>query len=80
MSNKITVTTTPKNRISINTQQKGIVKKVSVGQGKSAGKNRLVELVDVDAAQLENNNTLVYDTSSEKFIVKELPIVDGGNF
>lgn len=80
MSNKITVTTTPKNRISINTQQKGIVKKVSVGQGNSAGKNRLVELVDVDAAQLENNNTLVYDTSSEKFIVKELPIVDGGNF
>lgn len=44
------------------------------------GANNLVELSDVDASSVDNNETLVYDESSQKFVVKELPIIKGGTF
>jgi len=78
---KITVTTTPKNRITINTQQRSTVKKVSVGSsGAIGGVDTLIELRDVDASDVDNNETLVYDEVSGKFVIKQLPIINGGTF
>ena len=75
----IIVKTPPKNRISINNQQRGSVKYVSTTGG-GGGVKRLVDLQDVDATHLESNETLVYDEASGKYIVKELPIINGGTF
>jgi len=81
---KITVTTTPKNRISINSQQRGHVKIVRAGGGGGSGVigavDTLEELRDVDASSLSNNETVVYDEVSGKFVIKELPIINGGTF
>jgi hypothetical protein len=79
---KITITSTPKNRISINSQKQGIITVAShglTGAGSSVIRN-LRQLDDVDATQLSNNEILVYDQVSDKFIVEELPIINGGNF
>jgi len=70
MSNKITVRTTPKNRVQINTR----------AGGTTGGTDTIRELRDVDASDLDNNETLVYDEVSGKFIVKQLPIINGGTF
>jgi hypothetical protein len=70
---KIVVTSTPKNRILINNRTGGL-------GGGAAAIDNIVELKDVDATSLDNNEILVYDEASEKFIVKELPIVNGGTF
>lgn len=66
MDSKITVRTTPKNRITINTKGSRI--------------ETLRELKDVDSTDADNNETLVYDEVSGKFVVKELPIINGGTF
>ena len=79
---KITVTTTPKNRISINTQQKGVVRVGSTGltgAGSEVIRN-LADLDDVNASDPDQNETLVYDVATGKYVVKELPIVNGGTF
>lgn len=72
MGTKITVTSRPKNRIQINTRGGGI--------GGSAAIDSIVELKDVDASDVDNNETLVYDEGSGKFVVKEIPIINGGTF
>lgn len=66
---KINVRTAPKNRIAINTQA-----------GAASGVDTLRELRDVDSSNSENNETLVYDEVSGKFVIKELPIINGGTF
>lgn len=73
---KITVHTTPKNRITINNGKTGEVKSVSA----TVGVTTLRNLRDVDATSLNNNETVVYDEASDRFVVKELPIVNGGTF
>lgn len=47
---------------------------------RSASVGRLEELTDVNAVAKANNNTLVYDAVSETYVVKELPVVNGGTF
>lgn len=74
---KITVKTTPKNRISINTPKQSEIKTL---KGPVSGPTRLRNLVDVDATSLDNNEVIVYDVVSDEFVVKELPIVNGGTF
>ena len=71
MGSKITVTTTPKNRILINTFN---------GVGGGGGVQELVQLKDVDATHISNNETVVYDEASGKFVIEELPIINGGEF
>lgn len=68
---KVNVTTTPKNRITINT-----------GGGSALPSNidTLVELKDVNATNIANTNTVVYDQATGKFVIRELPIVNGGDF
>jgi hypothetical protein len=76
MSN-IIVRTTPRNRISINTPKQAVIKTLAAG-GQST--NQLRNLIDVDGSSLNNNETVVYDEARDKFVVKELPIVNGGTF
>jgi hypothetical protein len=75
----IIVRTQPKNRISVNIQQTSQIRSVGVS-GKQNLKENLRQLNDVDATSLNNNETIVYDEASDKFVVKELPIVNGGTF
>lgn len=42
--------------------------------------NELKTLKDVDASDSNTNETLVYDEVSGKFIVKTLPVINGGTF
>ena len=73
-TSKLNVTTTPKNRIQINTGGGG-------GAGGGGNIDTLVELKDIDASGgIANNNTVVYDESSGKFKIEELPILNGGTF
>jgi len=77
MGNKITVFSKSSNRVLINTNQRQQVK--SVNQvGPSI--NTLSKLQDIDASDADNNEVLVYDEASGKYVVKELPIINGGTF
>jgi hypothetical protein len=67
---KMVVTSTPKNRILINTYN---------GTG-AGGVETLVQLKDVDASDIDDNETIVYDAASGKFKVEELPLINGGEF
>lgn len=77
MSTKVIVRSSSPNRVSINNQQQKTVRTVAVA---SASSNRLESLVDVDASDPDNNETVVYDAISGKYVVKPLPAVDGGTF
>lgn len=78
MGVRVTVNSVPKNRISINNQQKKSIKTVAIAA--QAGARTLAELTDVDASDPDNNETLVYDEASGKYVVKVLPNLDGGIF
>lgn len=74
MSVKVLVNSTPKSRVSISSSQRSGVRTISNGAKK------LSDLLDVDATDLDDNETLVYDEANQKFIIKTLPVVDGGTF
>lgn len=77
----ITVRTTPKNRISINSgKTKKLIVNTGGGATPSGAIDNIVELKDVDASDVDNNETLVYDDTVGKFVVKSLPNLDGGTF
>jgi hypothetical protein len=71
------VFTSPQIRVSINNQQREIIRTVGIFP---ASTNRLAGLKDVDASDPDNNETLVYDSTSQKYVVKALPLVDGGSY
>lgn len=75
MAVKVTVVSPAKNRVSINKQERTEVKTVGI-----SAVNKLSGLSDVDATDPDNNETLVYDAASGKYVIKELPIVNGGTF
>jgi hypothetical protein len=77
MATKVVVRSSAPNRISINNQQRQTIKTVAVA---SASTNKLESLVDVDASDPDNNETVVYDAASGKYVVKTLPVLDGGTF
>lgn len=79
MTIKATVTSSGKYRVAINNPNRREIK--TVGISATAQKtNYLSGLADVDATHPINNNTLVYDAASEKYVVKELPVINGGIF
>lgn len=81
MGVKVTVNSIPKNRISINSQQKKTVRTVNViPPSIFEQNNELRTLTDVDATDLDNNEVLVYDEATDKFVIKELPVLNGGTF
>lgn len=78
MGIKVLVTSTPKNRVSINNQQRETIRTVGIT---TPVKDRfLSQLSDVDATDPDTNETLVYDATAGKYVVKTLPIVDGGSY
>lgn len=77
MSTKVIVRSSSPNRVLINNQQPKTVKTVAVA---SASSSTLAGLTDVDATDSDNNETLVYDATSGKYVIKTLPSVDGGTF
>lgn len=76
MGIQVTVNSVPTTRVSINNQQRETIRTVGIAPVPST----LVNLLDVDASDADNNETLVYDEVQQKFVVKELPMVDGGTF
>jgi hypothetical protein len=75
MATKVSITTSPGNRISINSQQRETIRTVGVGSATNLG-----SLNDVDASDADTGEVPVYDEASGKFIVKELPGINGGTF
>jgi predicted kinase len=69
MAIRATISSVPKNRITINNL---------AGQGAAAIEFR--QLKDVNATNLTDGNTVVYDKTSDKFVVEELPRLNGGSF
>ena len=69
-SQHLTVTSTPKNRILINNRTGGA----------GGGAETIIQLKDVDATHLANNETLVYNEVSGKFVVETIPVISGGEF
>lgn len=71
------VFTSPQIRVSVSNQNRTTVRTVGV-----AAKTRfkLNEMEDIDASDPDNNETLVYDSSTNKYVVKTLPALDGGTY
>lgn len=65
-------------RVSINNPNRTEVRTVGIMPKKTS--LRVKDLKDVDATHLVNNETLVYDEASDKFIVEDLPVINGGTF
>ena len=80
MGVKVTLVSDQKNRISINSQDRTQIKTVAITPDLTGINRSLASLSDVDASDPDNNETLVYDSATGKYVVKELPVVDGGNF
>jgi len=80
MAVKVTVNSSSPNRVSINNQQRTTIRTVGIAAPEANIINRIVNLSDVDATSLDNNETLVYDEATDKFVVKELPNINGGTF
>lgn len=79
MATKVSVVTRPSNRISIDSQQRMMIRYVSQGASPN-GASRLAQLTDVDTNNKANNDVLVYDEATNKYISKPIPLVDGGAF
>lgn len=77
MGTKVSVNTTSPYRVSINSQQRQTVRTVAIAPIQV---DTISDLKDVDASDPDNNETLVYDETLNKFVVKTLPVVDGGSF
>jgi hypothetical protein len=78
MAVKVTLVSDTKNRISINSQQRKTIRTVAIAPDIS--NVTLDSLVDVIATDPNENETLVYDEASGKYIVKILPSISGGTF
>jgi hypothetical protein len=78
MAVKVTVNSVSPNRISINNQQRTTIRTVGVVGPELV--NQLSDLTDVDATDPDNNETLVYDETLQKYVIKILPNINGGTF
>lgn len=65
-------------RVSINNQQPKTIRTIAIQPMQTS--NFLSTLNDVDSSGAENNETVVYDSATGKYVVKPLPVVDGGTF
>jgi hypothetical protein len=78
MGVKVFVNSTNTSRVSINAQKRSTIRTVSLSS--LSDNNRLSRLEDVDASDPDNNETLVYNSITQKYEVKTLPVVDGGSY
>jgi hypothetical protein len=72
------VFTTPQIRVSINNPQRTTVR--TIGISPDANARTLTSLTDVDASDPDNNETLVYNSTTQKYEIKVLPGIDGGSY
>lgn len=77
MGTKVIINSVSPNRVLLNNQQPKNIRTIGIA---ATSTSRLSSLLDVDASDPDNNETLVYDAVSEKYVVKTLPVVDGGTF
>lgn len=75
---KVTVNSGQAFRVAINNQQPKTVRTVGIQPVQTT--NFFATLIDVDSTDAENNETVVYDAVSGKYVVKPLPVLDGGTF
>ena len=71
-------TQTPQIRVGINNQSRKSIRTVSISV--LANGTKLADLGDVDASGSENNEVLVYDSALDKYVIKSLPVLDGGQY
>jgi hypothetical protein len=79
MAVKVTVVSDTRNRISINNQNRKNIRTVAITPDLTT-LSSLSALNDVVATDPNENETLVYDEASGKYIVKILPNISGGIF
>ena len=78
MPTQVRVNTPTAIRVAINKQARETIRTVQFTALADTG--RLSTLIDVDATDPDNNETLVYDSNSQKYVVKTLPVLDGGSY
>lgn len=66
-------------RVSINNQQRKTIRTVGIIPDIAAATS-LAALSDVIATDPDENETLVYDEASGKYVIKTLPNISGGTF
>ena len=71
MSVKVIVNTTPGNRVALNTQQRETIRTVTIGT--AGGSMTLEGLTDVVSTGKANNYVLVYNSVTQKYVVKAAP-------
>lgn len=69
---------TDKIKVSINNQKRTTVRTVGLSALSQTGK--LANLTDVDTTDPDNNETLVYDSTTQTYVIKTLPAIDGGSY
>lgn len=69
---------TDKIKVSINGQKRTTVRTVGISSLAQTGK--LANLTDVDATDPDNNEILVFDSARQKYVIKPLPVLDGGSY
>jgi hypothetical protein len=72
--------TSPQIRVSVNKQQRTTIRTVGISPATTVPITKLSDLEDVNASDPDNNETLVYDSSTQKYVVRTLPLVDGGSY
>lgn len=82
MATRVLITTPPGNRVVVNAQRQKVIRSVGLAPSGTQieSSTQLRDLTDVNATSLDSNDTLVYDSSTDKFIVKVLPDINGGDF
>jgi hypothetical protein len=65
-------------RVSINKQSRDNIRTVAMPP--STTSQQLRGLTDVDATTLIDNEAVIYDAGTNKFVVKIIPVIDGGTF
>lgn len=82
MATRVLVTTPPGNRVVVNAQRQKVIRSVGLAPAgtQTEAVTQLRSLTDVDATSLDNNDTVVYDSASDTFVVKVLPDINGGDF
>jgi hypothetical protein len=78
MATKVTLNTSSPNRVSVSGQKKSTIR--TVGISSLAERGRFANLDDVDATGAENNEIVVYNSTTGKYEVKTLPQIDGGSY
>ena len=78
MGVKVYVNSTNTSKVAINGQKRSTVR--TVGLSSLAERANFASLNDVDASDSDNNETVVFNSTTGKYEVKTLPIIDGGSY